>query len=195
MQEAMASSVKRWRIAAERQWHEGRLPWVLLWLVASGALLALIFAAWQAWGLQQRNERLRAELEAATQKTGPVTLAAAPAAAANFVHHLPPPIVHAQLLTELNRLQQELGVRVEMLALRERMPTVDQLGRSEASLSTLGGYRATTQLLKALLERYPGATLHSLQMRRLPTSTDIEGQLVLAFWSAPAGLTRPGSLP
>jgi hypothetical protein len=186
----MTSSVRLWRIAAERQWHQGRLPWVLWWLAVGAALLVLASATLKAMKLEKDNEQLRADIAAAEQNPTPAVIRPAQVAAADFVHRLPPPLGHAQLLNELNRLQQELGVRVEMLSLRERAPSTDQLGRSDVSLSTLGGYRATTQLLKALIERHPGATLHSLQMRRLQGSVDIEGQFVVAFWTAPAGMVR-----
>lgn len=178
-----------WRVTAEQLWYTGTLQRSLLYASLGIGLVVSGTAIWKLNSLANSLQALDAELSAlkvSSSAGGDVRAVARPSA--DFVATLQSMPDQPKLLAELQDLQRDLGLKVETLALRERQPSAEQLGRLELQLAVQGSYRASVLFAKSLLERHPGAGLQSYQARRVPNSAEVEGTLVVVFWSPPRGL-------
>jgi hypothetical protein len=188
-------SFKAGSIWVQRAWQEGAGRWWLAGLLGSAGLALMSWSGLQAMQQAELRQALFDRLALMGEPAARTPERGFAAARADFVARLPAAFDDTELLRELTRLQLDHGVRVEMLGLRQRSASPELLGRAEVNLTVAGSYASTVLLLKALLERYPSASLQRLQIRRSQASQDLESSVVLVFWTRAAAIGAALSPP
>lgn len=170
------------------------VTWLVLGVVLlSSVILTCLTAQWQR---QAHND---AEPLITTKQTLQRLLIHVPSHSPHpvqdFSHELPNSFRSQLAIDTFQHTAREAGVYVSSLSLRRAPARDDRLGRLEMTVLMQGAYPAVKQVLSDWLARFPFATLHSQQWRRvepssatMPGPAMVEAKWVLSIWTRPAGL-------
>ena len=156
---------------------------------------AITAAAWVRQHAQEASAALAVRI-AHEREALPPSAAASAATAPDFTATLGAPLAAAQLVQELQRACVQANATLAGVQATERRATRDELGRLDLVVSLRGSYPNTKQVLKQVVERFPGVTVQRLRMRRNASSSDTETSVTLSAWSPPLrSLSEPTSPP
>lgn len=196
-------------------WCYGDLARRIAWIAAIVLLLVLTTSLWQLRGLQGRISRL--ESSAGSLQSELVAKAAAVQAAEppDFVHTLPGAPTVAQVMQTLQQAADKEGARVVSLQANDHASTDSALGHLDVVISIKATYPAILIVLQQVLDRYPGATVHQLELTHratptamtsmavapvggataLPSTSETEAHVLLSFWRRPLGVAHADETP
>lgn len=187
-----------WHWRMERAWLQGAGRWAA-WVAALSLLtLALSVVLVANRHAQQARVELESHLNVARSPTqGPAK--PVDSEPVDFVRALGAAVPSANVVHEIQRACSQAGVTLATLQLQERLPTLEQLGRIDFTLTLRGTYPATKQAIKQMVERFPSVTVKRLRMQRTPDAAEVESAVMLSLWSAPllpsASATAPVDAP
>lgn len=72
------------------------------------------------------------------------------------------------------------------IQLQDHPAAADQLARTELSFSVRGSYAKTKQAIAETVDRFPSLTLVQWRMHRHVASDEVESNVLLTLWGAPA---------
>ena len=186
-------------LRCERLVRSTRARWVACMLAgALGLTLTIASGFMLAHSLREQRvmelkiERAQDAAADAARSGGDATRIAMPT---DFVHSLPASIDIQPVLAEVQRAAFDLGLVFSGVTVQHRAPTAEQLARSELTVSLRGSYPKIKQLMAAVLDRFPNATLSRLTLRKTPSATDLDATMALLVWGAPLPLAAGASAP
>lgn len=166
-----------WRLPAKR--------WSILqhMLLASLLVLGVAAASW-IWGQVSRNalSASRAELLELRSQQKSVQRASTSPSSTSLAQTLPGARQSEDIVREIGRSAQALGVKVVSLSIEPRAATATEFGRVQFSLVVSAQYRAVKSWIAELLSRYPRLGVASMSMQNSandPSQLDISMIMVL----------------
>ena len=166
-----------WRLPAKR--------WSILQHMLLASLLVLVVAAagW-TWGQVSRTalSASRAELQELHSQLKSAQRASASPSSTGFTQSLPGARQSEDIVREIGRSAQTLGVQVVSLSIEPRAATATEFGRVQFSLVVSAQYRAVKSWIAELLSQYPRLGVASMSMRNSandPSRLDISMIMVL----------------
>lgn len=186
-------------LRCERLVHSARARWAACMLAGAAGLTVAIAASFMlAHSLREvrvMELKIRRTQEAAADSAKSATTVALIATPTDFAHFLPASIDIQPVLAEVQRAAFDLGLVFSGVTVQHRAPTAEQLARSELTVSLRGSYPKLKQLMAAVLDRFPNATLSRLTLRKTPSATDLDATMALLVWGAPLPLAAGASAP
>ncbi len=183
---------------AQRALRSRTAPWLSLafGLVMAVALLCVALLAVRDAGMQMRPLVTHIEAlqhsAAIAERTSDATTPSRPPN--DFTHHLPRTPEVRPLLAELERSTAEAGVTFGGVQFQERAATLEQLARTDVTVSLRGNYPNLKRVVLDVLARFPNITVAQWRLRRAPQAGDAESTLVLAVWGAAADAVPSGAV-
>lgn len=166
-----------WRLPAKR--------WSILqhMLLASLLVSGVVAGGW-TWDHASRKTELasRAELLELRGQLSSTRYASASPSFVDFAQSLPSGRRSDNVVQEISRSAQTLGVQVLSLSVEPRGATITELGRVQFNLVANAQYRAVKTWIAELLGRYPSLGVASLSMHNSandPSRLDISLSMVL----------------
>lgn len=157
---------------------------------AVAAALAMSTAV-GAWAWQFREAQSVAQLEVDAQrlrrelKNANVRSSEKAASAPNFAEVVPAAVLIDPIVSQFQRSGAELGVGFVSVAVAERAPTPQTLGRVQLSVMLRGSYSNIKSVLAEAFDRHPQLILERLTMRRITAPADLEARVDLLLVTRP----------
>jgi hypothetical protein len=109
----------------------------------------------------------------------------APAAASpDFTHSLPSRALADEVVRDMGRQSQALGISLGALTLVHQLPNAREWGKVQLTVTTVGEYAKAKGWLAELLARYPSLAVQTLSIRAgVADAARQEWQLVLALYA------------
>jgi hypothetical protein len=154
-------------------------------LVVAGLVLAAVtVGAWQwAQNSQAWLQAQDAELQSLQTQVQGAQRAALQQTSGDFTQSLPAASRSDEVIQELSRQAQLLGVQIASISVVATDPSVSELRKIQFNVNANGDYRAIKTWLGEMLGRYPSLAAQTLSIRGLPNdSLRKEAQLTFLFF-------------
>lgn len=149
------------------------------------ALIAIVCAiAWSAINtIYSRIRTSQDELQTAQKQLLAIRQSARELSQTNFTHGLPQATRSDDVIRDMTRSAQSLGIQISSLTVQTQPRSERELGKIQYQLSMTADYRSTKTWLAELLGRYPTLGIQNMTMRAQPNEpTRQETRATLVFF-------------
>jgi hypothetical protein len=150
------------------------------------ALVLLVWAVTHAWVLKERRwlAESKKQVQALTEQVHSNALAQSRTttlAEPDFTDSLPPRGLTDDVVRDIGRYAQTLGINVSNITVVHSAASARELGKVQLSITAVGDYGKAKTWLAELLARYASLAVQSLNVRA-GTTAALEWQLVLTLY-------------